>query len=287
MRMLRTISTLFLLCATVAGDVLAWQVKREISRTSEREISANVDVSLGTLTVRKGERNKVVVVEYDDGEGEEGLLDLFYRVTDGKGRLVIESRDRKKSKESSRAERRSGSPKWDLQFSSVLPLALNLELGAGKGELDLSGLQITDLKVSSGASSVEMNCNEPNPLSLENVRIESGVSKFSAYNLCNLNFRKMKFQGGVGAYRLDFGGKLQQDAEVNIEVGLGAVSISVPEDIPTRIIYDDSWLSSFDIDYGFVKNKKGVYETDSFGMSERRLTIKVESGLGSIKIRRK
>ena len=270
-----------------AGWFISQQVKREISRTNEREFSAKVDVSFGTLYVKQGERDKIVMVEYDEYEENDESLDISYRITDSKGKLVVESRDRKKSKRRSGDDRRSKDPKWNLQFSNALPMSLSIELGAGKGEFDLTGLQISDLKVSSGASSVEMNCDEPNRVELDKIEIESGVSKFSAYNLCNLNFRRLKFEGGVGAYKLDFGGKLRQDAEVDIEVGLGAVSIVVPDDVPARVIYDDSWFSSFDVDHGFVKNKKGVYETDSYRSSEKRLTIKIEAGLGSVKVRRK
>lgn len=287
MRTVHLILIAVLLAAVPPEKLLGFQARRDIGRTTEREISAKVDVALGTLIVRKGMKEKIVMVEYEDDEEEDQTLDISYRVSDGKGRLIIESRDRKKSKERERGRRRSGNQKWDIQLNPELPLALNLELGAGKGELDLTGLRITDLKVSSGASSVEMSCNEPNRATLEKVEIESGVSKFSAVNLCNLNFQKLKFEGGVGAYKLDFGGKLQQDAEVEIQVGLGAISIVVPDDVPARIFYDDSWFSSFDVGYGFVKNKKGVYETDSYSSASRRLTIRVESGLGSVKVRRK
>ncbi|HEX9614920.1 MAG TPA: LiaF domain-containing protein [Bacteroidota bacterium] len=97
----------------------------------------------------------------------------------------------------------------------------------------------------------------------------------------------MKFSGGVGAYKLDFGGKLRRDADAKIEVGLGAVTINIPYDMPVRLVYDDSWFSSFDLDDGFTKRRGGVYETKDYDRSEPTLSLQVESGLGSVKVRRR
>jgi hypothetical protein len=151
----------------------------------------------------------------------------------------------------------------------------------------LTDLQVKDVKISTGASSVTMKCSKPNSISADNVTIESGVSKFTATNLSNLNFRNLKFSGGVGSYKLDFDGRLRQSTEVQIEVGLGSIDVSVPKNIPAKLVYDDNWLSSFKLDDDFEKTRSGVYETDDFRNASNRLTIRLESGLGSVRVRRK
>jgi hypothetical protein len=132
-----------------------------------------------------------------------------------------------------------------------------------------------------------MECGKPNPISTDDISIESGVSKFTAMDLGNLNFRNLKFSGSVGSYNLDFNGKLRQSAEVQIEVGLGSINIYIPKSIPTKLVYDDNWLSSFSLDDDFEKTRKGVYETDDFQDSSKRLTIRMEAGLGSVRVHRK
>jgi hypothetical protein len=117
------------------------------------------------------------------------------------------------------------------------------------------------------------------------VNIESGVSKFSAGQLSNLNFRKLKFSGGVGAYTLDFAGKLRQKAYADVEVGLGSITVYIPREVPAKIITNDSWFSSVDVDESFEKTKKNTYENERFAQSEYSLTLKIEAGLGSIKVR--
>jgi hypothetical protein len=132
-----------------------------------------------------------------------------------------------------------------------------------------------------------MKCGKPNPISADDISIESGVSKFTAMDLGNLNFRNLKFSGGVGSYSLDFNGTFRQSAEVQIEVGLGSINVYVPKSIPAKLVYDDNWLSSFSLDDDFEKTHKGVYETADFQDSSKRLTIRMEAGLGSVRVHRK
>jgi hypothetical protein len=147
---------------------------------------------------------------------------------------------------------------------------------------------VKDIKISTGASSVTMKCSKPNSIFADDISIESGVSKFTATNLSNLNFRHLKFSGGVGSYKLDFDGKLRQSADVQIEVGLGSINVYIPKTIPAKLVYDDNWLSSFKLDDDFEKTRGGVYETNDFqDAASRRLTIRVESGLGSVRVQRK
>lgn len=269
--------------------------RREISRTSEKEITVSLDASFGTVNLLRGDRDKVVVAEYSHDQDDRRELEMFYDITDGRGDLEINLTDRRSHKgrrnssiswEEMRDQRDSGNERrLTARLTDAVPLSLKIGLGAGKGKFDLSGLRLINLKVSVGASSAELQCNEPNPISCEYVTIESGVSKLSANNLTNLNFQKLKFSGGVGSYTLDFAGKLQQKAYADVEVGLGSIVVYVPKNMPTKVITDESWFSSVDVDDCFEKTKKGTYETDGFERSDRTLTIKIGSGLGSMKVR--
>jgi hypothetical protein len=270
-------------------------LKREISRSSEKEVIVSLDASFGTLNIMKGDRNKIVAAEYCRDSDDKRQLEMFYDIQDDRGNLEINLTDERKHR-----ERRSSSISWEelkgdhnhpderqltARFTEDLPLSLKIGVGAGRGNLDFTNLRVKSLKISAGASSAELRCDEPNPISCETVSIESGVSKFTASHLTNLNFRKLKFSGGVGAYTLDFAGKLRQKAYAEVEVGLGAITVYVPKDMPTRIVTDDSWFSSVDVDDCYEKTKKNTYESETFAQSDVNLTIKIGSGLGSIKVR--
>jgi len=288
-----TIGTLLVLTTPVA---LSQEVtRREITRTTEKELKVLLEVSFGTVTIRKGERDKIVVAEYWRDRDEKQQLDMWYDISNGRGDLDIELTDSKKTRKQekswiSKEEFRGRNVDHNdrhltTKFTDAVPIDLKVSLGAGEGEFDLSGLKIKRLKVSSGASSADLSCDEANAVPCDEVVIESGVSKFSASGLANLNFQTLKFSGGVGSYKLDFGGKLQRAATAEIEVGLGAVTVYVPRNMPLRLISDESWFSSLDVDDDFVRVKKSVYETEGFKESANGLTIKIESGLGSVKLR--
>jgi hypothetical protein len=63
--------------------------------------------------------------------------------------------------------------------------------------------------------------------------------------------------------------------------------VYVPKAIPTKLVSDDNWLSSFKADDDFEKTRSGVYETNDFQDASKRLTIRLESGLGSVRVQRK
>jgi hypothetical protein len=258
--------------------------RREISASKVKELKAVIDLSFGEVFIKRGSTDKLAVVEYTKSDDPHHELEMKYSVSENVGILVIRSEEDSRlwDRDSDEQDRQ-----WYIELTDRIPISLQFELGAGEGELDLTGLQLRSLKISTGASSLHLDCNEPNPIEAERIDIESGVSKLTARNLCNTKFHRMHFSGGVGSYRLDFGGTLTRDAHVTIEVGLGAVTVILPVDVPARIKHEDSWFSTFDLDQEFLKKRKGVYESAAFGSSKPRLVIAIESGLGSVKVRRR
>ncbi len=260
-------------------------IHREIDRTKEKELRATIDVSFGSVYLERGSSSKIAVIDYEDDSEDKDRFQVSYDVRGDEGVLKV------RLKKNTHMWGDDGSDedhtrKLTVRLSGQIPISLEFVLGAGKGDIDLSGLLLQDLKISTGASSVDLRCDKPNAIAADNVGIESGVSKFTATSLCNTNFKKLKFSGGVGSYRLDFGGDLHHDASANIEVGLGSLTVSVPKQIAARLLYDASFFSSFNLDDDFSKTRSGVYETDDFRDSNNKLTIQIESGLGSVRVKR-
>lgn len=65
---------------------------------------------------------------------------------------------------------------WDLRFNNAIPLALNADLGVGSGELDLRGLNLTELDVTTGVGSATIDLGGAWNQSF-NVSIQRGVGK--------------------------------------------------------------------------------------------------------------
>ncbi len=296
--MKKTIGTYLVILTGLCGTVIAQDLHREVKRTSEKEVRMKIEASFGSVNIEKGTSDKIVSVLYKRKKNNnEPKLDLNYYVDKNIGDLKLEMHPEGADVRSS--EDGDGgvnvhlnhfdfhTDEWYVQLVQGIPLSLDVELGAGKSNFDFSGLTINDLKISTGASSSKLRFDEKNSGEIRTLRIESGVSKFTARNLNNANFQTLEFEGGVGAYVLDFGGELNREERVDINVGLGAITLLIPRNVGVKVKYEDNWFSNLSLDdEDFVRRKKGYYESTNYVNAEGKMNISIESGLGSVKIKR-
>jgi hypothetical protein len=70
-------------------------------------------------------------------------------------------------------------------------------------------------------------------------------------------------------------------------VGFGLVTIIIPNEIGARVIYEDSWVSKLDCDDDFQSAGENEYISSNYHRATGRMNINIDSGFGSIKIRRR
>jgi hypothetical protein len=244
----------------------------------------------GTLIISKGEPEKMVTVESRSEKEICPPTTVEYSIRNRVGYMEIDLGGSRKEGDGKREflnlkdfER----GKWYLRFTDAVPISFDVELGVGRGDFNLTGLSVRDFNLSTGASDVSLAFDTPNPTTIENINIESGVSKFDGRNICNSNFKHFRFQGGVGAYTLDFGGWLNKEVDVDLEVGLGVLTIVLPANVGARIFYEKSWVSRLDVDRDFHSAGENQYVSDNYDTATGKMNIRIDSGLGSIKVRRR
>jgi hypothetical protein len=277
-----------------ASVAMAGGYHKEIRKTNEHEVRIKLESAFGTVIIGKGESEKILVFDLKTHGDEKTNVDVEYHLKNNVGYLNVDrSNDGNHSFSVHSDDDRGGnsfsdfeSGSWYLRFTDAVPLSMDLELGVGKGDFDLSGLNVKDFKLSTGASSTTLTFGEPNESVIDNFQVESGVSKFVGNNLCNANFRRFTFEGGVGTYYLNFAGELTREVDAHIKIGLGAVTLDIPKNIGAKVMYNDTWLSSFSIDREFTEENKGTYVTPNYDSAKGKMDVYVESGLGSVKIRR-
>ncbi len=263
---------------------------REIGRTTEKELKVSLNSAFGTVLIGRGESGKILMAEASAEKEASNVMDMEYAIRNRVGFLDMTLGEQKMEKNGNHYSfnlDRFDKGKWFLRFSDAIPISFDIELGVGRGDFNLSGLEVKDFNLSTGASDVTLAFDQANTGRIENMNIESGVSKFDARNLANANFRHLKFQGGMGSYTLDFGGELKNEVDVDIEVGLGLVTIIIPEDIGARVIYENSWVSHLDCDRDFTSDGGNQYLSSNYHKAQGRMNIHIDSGLGSIKVRRR
>jgi hypothetical protein len=284
MRPIRHKTPLLLLPAFVfpLESLPAGGYKKQIERTTEKEVNVVLSSTFGSLMISRGESEKIMIAESPGGD-HQPPIHLTYSVRNRIGYLeatIGEGEDEKNG------DWKIDGGEWILEFSDDLPISFDIELSVGKGHFDLTGLKVKDFNLSAGASDVTMNFDDENDELIEGMNIESGVGRFSGLNLGNANFRQFRFEGGVGKYYLDFSGDLQREVDVDIEVGLGVVTLVIPQPIGARLSYEQSWVSRLDCGEGFTLVDDGEYVTGNYNTASGKMNIRVESGLGSVRIHR-
>jgi hypothetical protein len=160
-------------------------------------------------------------------------------------------------------------------------MRLDLEFGAVRADLDLGGLHLTALDLSTGASKSMIDISEPNRGQIATARFEVGAAEFAARHLGNLNAERIEFDAGVGSVTLWLDGDWQRDMRLSIDMGLGALELRVPEGLGIQL-RKDSFLTSLDSE-GLVK-RGDSYESLDWADASRKVTIDLDAAFGSVKV---
>jgi hypothetical protein len=152
--------------------------------------------------------------------------------------------------------------KWDLQIGDVAT-DLTLNAGAYHGVCDLTGIPLTSLIINDGASNNDIVFKKLNPVDMEQLSYTTGASNVSMKGLANANFSFMSFTGGAGSYLLDFGGSLNRDAVVEVDLGVGSMTIIIPDGISANIRFNGE-LTNVEFE-GAWDIEEGIYKTNGQG----------------------
>ena len=268
------------------GDVYAGKhaidkLTKTIELKGEKHLPVKMDIGAGIIDLRKNRTGDILnaKVEYDP---DELRVDIEYDADKDEGTLYLESDSKRKGIDLDKEDHY-----WNLEFTDRIPITFEIDVGACEADLDFSGLKIDRLDMDLGASSVDVDFQKANPVRIHKMSIDVGASQLTIIGLGNANFDRLIFDGGVGDFTLDFSGDFEHRARVDIDVGLGSLTIRLPEDAGVEINSESSFLSSFSIDKReFDEVEDDVYQNDNFGETDKELIFNVDIGLGSIDIER-
>jgi hypothetical protein len=168
---------------------------------------------------------------------------------------------------------------WELEFSPEVEMDMDIDIGASMGDLDLSGLALTDLSVETGASDLRLRFDEPNPASMDGLDIAAGAASLRVDGIGNASPEWVTVRGGAGSLVLDLTGEWGNSAEIEIESGVGALTLQLPKDVVVRV-HTSEGLGSVQADGGLARSGNG-YTNDAFD-STIALVIDISVGVGSI-----
>ena len=144
---------------------------------------------------------------------------------------------------------------WQLNLTEEIPLDLNLSLGVGQSDIDLSGIQLTKLDLNIGVGQVSVELPE---------------GEYTAY-----------IEGGVGKTIVT----LPEAGKINLIVsgGVGEIIIYIPEEMAAQINVDRG-IAGLSLPNSYHQNDD-TYTSPNYSSNDSRIDIKIDQGVGNIAIR--
>lgn len=116
--------------------------------------------------------------------------------------------------------------RWDLVLAESIPLALDVNLGAGKSELVLGGLDLRELSVATGAGDVLVDLSGGEFTEDLRATIEGGAGAFRVRVPADVGVRVIGVRDGLGSYEID-GFVRDGDEYVNSAYGRSVATIEL------------------------------------------------------------
>ena len=168
-----------------------------------------------------------------------------------------------------------------IELSPDVALRLEADLGASESTLELGGITLTDLELSTGASRTEVRFSRPTRGVCRTARLTTGAAELIVKGAGNAGCRRWEIEGGVGALTLDLSGAWPEDAQAAVSMTLGAVRIRAPSDLGVRLTLS-RFLAGFDA-RGFLKRGRS-YLSRNYDGAARHLDLEVSTTMGDINV---
>lgn len=112
-----------------------------------------------------------------------------------------------------------------------LLIDLSLRFGSGQSEIDLGGLNVTELDGEFSMGQHEVEFSRPTAREMRGARLDGQMGEVSFRDLGNARAVEFDITTGMGEGRVDLGGTWQSDAEVSIRHSMGDLRVDVPNEI--------------------------------------------------------
>ena len=268
----------------LAGDMVT--EKHDLPYKGEEELDVGIEFGLGRLELRGSDNKKYIMqaeLQYDKDLYEP---EIDYKTVGNRGKLRLISHRDEDHKIWSRSKKGSSDVNknhWQVAMTEQIPSAYDIDMGLGKGILDFTNIKVNDLNLECGLSEVIMAFTEQNSERIRALVIQSGLGNVEVTGLSNTNMDRFDVECGLGSTKLRFDGELKRDIKGKITIGLGSVTVQVPEEYAVQIEAESSFLSSLNFN-GFREVDENVYRSRNWKNADNRIYMTIEIGMGSVDI---
>lgn len=180
--------------------------------------------------------------------------------------------------------RRSLPQSADIGFAPQAALDLRVKVGAADAELELGGLRLSSLTITTGASRTRLGFDSPNPEACANVSLTTGAGDLRIDNAGNSACDVWRFDGGVGKVTVDLAGAWRGDPRMELNLAVGGVVFEAPAELGLRVQMT-GLVAKFDGE-GFTKSGD-TWTSSGFDQAARKVDLVVHSAVGGVRVERK
>ncbi|HEX6643140.1 MAG TPA: hypothetical protein VF037_00590 [Gemmatimonadales bacterium] len=246
-------------------------------RHGESRLTTRLDFAAGTLRLQRGDPARLydLALTYDIEryrpisrfDPVAGAVHLGLASTGGAGIRV-----------SSRGQLEQDAV---VRLSPAVALALDVTLGAVDAELELGGLRVTSLRVGTGASRAAIRFSTPNLSRCGVAEVEAGAAEVALAGLGNSRCDRVTFKGGVGRALLDLSGSWSGDAELDVAMTMGELTLRLPRSLGVRVDVE-RFLAGF---AGAGWTREGnTYLSPGYAAAERKVRIALSTAIGTVNV---
>jgi hypothetical protein len=174
----------------------------------------------------------------------------------------------------------------EIQLPLDATLRLDCKIKAGEIKMQLGGLRVADFAMSVTAGEVNLDFDEPNRLEMETLELRTRIGESKFRHLGNARFRDADINGGIGEMIIDFSGAMLASAVARVDLDIGETVIILPQEAGAKLsVSKFLFLSQIDIPFDFRKDGR-YYYTDNYGKAGQDFQLRINSGIGELRIER-
>lgn len=207
---------------------------RSVKLGDAKTVRAEIHMGAGEMKLAGGAR-ELLEAEFSYNVAR-WKPEVEYSVSGTRGLLTI------RQPHESGSPMRPGHYQWDLHFNNKVPLELSVHLGAGKSELSLGSLALTNLRLETGVGETVVDLTGDWKNDLE-AHIKGGVGKATVrlphdvgvqvYAKRGIGeIRAGELRKADGAYVNEAYGKSPVTLRINVETGIGEINLELAETSP-------------------------------------------------------
>ena len=175
---------------------------------------------------------------------------------------------------------------WHVYLSKKKPVNLNLNYGMGNAYVDLSGLSVEKLNITTGSADVNVGfiSGQYNQQKMDTFCIKVDLGELEARQIALSNAKTIIADVGFGSLYLDFTNRSQVKSNVNATVGAGNLVVNAKQSMNPMIIHiRNSPLCRIKIPQSFTEIRDNVFVNDQYDQdAENLITFNIDVTMGNV-----